>query len=466
MLKSYIDEAGRLDSEYYSKEYIYEENQLHKLSLFSIGDKYRVTDGEHGSVEYLDDGVKYLTAANIKEGYVDLSKIRYVSNAVDERNKRASVKAGDILISIKGTLGQIAIAEKSLAPCNMNRDVAIIKPTSAPDSYNYLIALFLMGKYGALQSRRDGSGGVQQMITLERLRKFAIPEFSEQFCDTLKKAYDTVLMLRAKSEEAYNEAREVLETEIGIDMDTINEGGTVVRSFAESFGNTGRLDAEYYQPKYDEYRNHILNYKHGYTTPGNEFILVKTKCTRNLDTYPYVEIGDVDIGHGNAEYNVINNEDLPDNAKIMTHKGDLLVSTVRPYRGAVAILREDGLLVSGAFTVLRENSHYPVETLQVLLRTELYKDWLLQFNVGTSYPVIKDDDILSLPIPALKSDLHTEIIKCVRTANKYLVSSKKLLEYAKQAVEMAIEQTELTAIKWLEDKILKTKNNQILEIDG
>ena len=85
----------------------------------------------------------------------------------------------------------------------------------------------------------------------------------------------------------------------------------------------------------------------------------------------------------------------------MTRKGDLLVSTVRPYRGAVSILDEDDLLVSGAFTVLRENGTYPAQTLQVLFRTSLYKDWLLKYNVGTSYPVIKDDDVLNIPIPIL-----------------------------------------------------------------
>lgn len=84
-------------------------------------------------------------------------------------------------------------------------------------------------------------------------------------------------------------------------------------------------------------------------------------------------------------------EELPDNAKIMTQKGDLLVSTVRPNRGAVAILGNGDLLVSGAFTVLREDGDYPKEVLQVLLRTSMYRDWLLRFNVGTSYPVIKDE---------------------------------------------------------------------------
>lgn len=104
----------------------------------------------------------------------------------------------------------------------------------------------------------------------------------------------------------------------------------------------------------------------------------------------------VDVGTGSAFANTVATEELPDNAKIMTQKGDLLVSTVRPNRGAVAILGNGDLLVSGAFTVLREDGDYPKEVLQVLLRTSMYRDWLLRFNVGTSYPVIKDEDVLNM----------------------------------------------------------------------
>lgn len=41
--------------------------------------------------------------------------------------------------------------------------------------------------------------------------------------------------------------------------------------------------------------------------------------------------------------------------------------------------------VSGAFTVLREkaDSKFSKETLKVLLRTQMYWEWLLKFNIGT-----------------------------------------------------------------------------------
>lgn len=137
----------------------------------------------------------------------------------------------------------------------------------------------------------------------------------------------------------------------------------------------------------------------------------------------------------------------------MTKKGDVLVSTVRPNRGAVSVLEEDGLLVSGAFAVLRESGKYPKEVLQVVLRTTMYKDWLLRFNVGTSYPVIKNEDVLNIPIPLLEESAKQNIVSRVKEAVVLRRQSQQLLKYAKITVETAIEQGEEAALAWLNQRM-------------
>lgn len=249
----------------------------------------------------------------------------------------------------------------------------------------------------------------------------------------------------------YADAEKRLEATI-IPTLSLSCSNTSIKSLKESFLHSGRLDAEYYQEKYQAYETTILSAKQGYTFVKNEFEPVKEKCTRNQESYNYVEIGDVDVGTGSVSFNAICTENLPDNAKILTRAGDLLASTVRPNRGAVAILESDNLLVSGAFTVLRESGDYPEEVLQVLLRTSMYRDWLLRFNVGTSYPVIKDEDVLNMPIPILGDDIKQDVVAKVNESASLRRQSKQLLEYAKQAVEMAIEQGEDAALVWLKER--------------
>lgn len=157
---STLDPGFRMDSEFYRPEFLIRDNELSHIPLRSLGHLAFIADGEHGSVPYSESGVRYLTAENIQQGYVDISEVRYVDEWVNKRNARAAVKAGDILISIKGTLGQVAVAEEWLLPANMNRDVAIAKIRS-PRLRSEFLAAFLLSRFGRFQALREGSGGVQ-----------------------------------------------------------------------------------------------------------------------------------------------------------------------------------------------------------------------------------------------------------------------------------------------------------------
>lgn len=262
--------------------------------------------------------------------------------------------------------------------------------------------------------------------------------------------------------EAANKKSEFVEHEISrllnIKNWAISSDSTAVRSSKQLLANE-RWDAEFFQSKYDDFERYIKAYSNGYTTPRAEFEHVKTKCSHELMEYNYLEIGDIDVGNGSSTSHVVAEEELPANAKIMAKAGDIVVSTVRPYRGAVSVLRENELLVSGAFTVLRQKGSYPPQTLQALLRTDLYKEWLLKYNVGTSYPVIKDDDILDIPIPLFDDEDNQRIVENVEKASTLFEESKAILCSVKCAVEQAVEDNEAGAKKILLSLI--TKNNSI-----
>ena len=85
------------------------------------------------------------------------------------------------------------------------------------------------------------------------------------------------------------------------------------------------------------------------------------------------------------------------------------------------------------------------------MRLELYKDWLLQFNVGTSYPVIKDKDISNLMIPRIDEETQAQIAQLIQQSNQLREKSKNLLEQAKSAVEIAIESNESSAFNYIRE---------------
>ena len=452
--KSELENEFTIGAEYYGKKYVESVSVIkQQAKTIPLGQMWVLaTDGDHGSPDYQESGVLYLLSECVKEGYIEKAKCRYITEAKNRELKRSCLHPGDIVVTKTGVyFGKSAVIPESIPEANTIAHVG--KITLKPQYNPYYVSTFLNCKYGYYQLRRRGIKATRPEIKLVEFPDIVVPEFSEMLCSmveaTVRKA-NTLLELASSTMEL--SAKLIMDT-LTVDSNHTERVSKALVSFSNSFQLTGRLDAEYYQLKYKNYEAAVLNSSNDYTFVKNEFVPVKSSCSRTLDSYNYVEIGDIDVGTGSAFFNTVITEELPDNAKIMTQKGDLLVSTVRPNRGAVAILENDDLLVSGAFTVLREGGDYPKEVLQVLLRTSMYRDWLLRFNVGTSYPVIKDEDVLNMPIPLLADNVKQDIVNKVNKSASLRHQSKQLLEYAKQAVEMAIEQGEDVALAWLKDKV-------------
>ena len=452
--KSELENEFTIGAEYYGKKYVESISVVKRQKkTIPLGQMWILaTDGDHGSPDYQESGVLYLLSECVKEGYIEKAKCRYITEAKNRELKRSCLHPGDIVVTKTGVyFGKSAVIPESIPEA---KTIAHVGKITLKSQYNpYYVSTFLNCKYGYCQLRRRGIKATRPEIKLVEFPDIVIPEFSDRL-------YSAVEASVRKANTLLELASGTMELSAKLIIDSLAVGSSYAErvskalvSFKNSFQLTGRLDAEYYQLKYKNYEAAVFGASNGYTFVKNEFVPVKKSCPRTLDNYNYVEIGDIDVGTGSAFANTVATEELPDNAKIMTQKGDLLVSTVRPNRGAVAILGNGDLLVSGAFTVLREDGDYPKEVLQVLLRTSMYRDWLLRFNVGTSYPVIKDEDVLNMPIPILGDDIKQDVVAKVNESASLRRQSKQLLEYAKQAVEMAIEQGEDIALAWLKSKV-------------
>lgn len=315
----------------------------------------------------------------------------------------------------------------------------------------YLCA-YLNCKYGEWDVKRRARQSINQTnVNPEEVKEIEIPILNIDLQRKIQECFTQANSLRVLSQKTYSEAELILHNDLGINAIAVEDVNVSQKRFSD-FVNSGRLDAEYYQPKYDKIETVIQSYKGGSDVVSSFFTQNKTACTFDKQVYKYIEIGDINIGNGEVNYSLIPTEELPANAKIIVNEGDLLVSKVRPYRGAVAIVdfAEKDIIASGAFTVLQEKQGMKKEVLQVLLRTSFYKDWLLKWNVGSSYPVIKDDNILNLLIPKISENIQCQIATKVQESFTLKAESKRLLNLAKTAVETAIEQGESAALRLLD----------------
>ena len=138
----------------------------------------RVTKGTtpttHGH-SYTDESVSFLRVENLQNGVVDTSKVRtFISQEADRFLKRSSLEAGDILISIAGTIGRVAIVREHDVPANTNQAVAIIR--GAAKRFEPAFLRFALESPLLHQHITEGArGGAMQNISLEDVRNVVVP---------------------------------------------------------------------------------------------------------------------------------------------------------------------------------------------------------------------------------------------------------------------------------------------------
>lgn len=121
-------------------------------------------------------------------------------------------------------------------------------------------------------------------------------------------------------------------------------------------------------------------------------------------SFQYVDIASVDVETGSITgAQELTGEEAPSRARKLVRAYDVIVSTCRPTRGAIAIVPEElhGQIASTAFAVLRAREGVNPFYLHHVLRLECTREQLRKWSTGSSYPAILDEDVLKTRIPVL-----------------------------------------------------------------
>lgn len=450
ILFSQLNAELRIDAEYFYKANLKMQALIKRKSYVTIGDIGYVTDGIHTSIDYDENSrINLISATSPRQNVFNLTRNAYISEASHLANPRTALKENDIILSTVGTIGNCAVVDADMLPANSDRHVGIIRLNSTINPY--VLSTFLLTKYGKNQTVRETTGNVQPNLFLYKIREIIIPVFESKFQETIQKAVLKAKELLKKSELTYTAAEKLLESEIGIDMSSISNGGVAIKSFSESFGNTGRLDAEYYQKKNYEVIN-MINSKGTIKTLCN--IYDKTFTPATSEYYQYIELANIGKSGEIDGVESILGEKLPSRARRLVKQGYVIVSSVEGSLESCAIISNayDNALCSTGFYVI-DSEYYNSETLLVLLKSQPIQMLLKRSCSGTILTNITKDEFGDIPLPGVS--IPTQAIVKEKVSNAYVLrdKSKELLECAKTAIEMAIEQNEATAITWLEGKV-------------
>ena len=140
---------------------------------------------------------------------------------------------------------------------------------------------------------------------------------------------------------------------------------------------------------------------------------------------PYLEIGDIDIHSKNY---IIKEKESPNHC-IKAKRGNIVISKVRPTRGAISLIKEAFLYVSPAFSVLEaDNSTF----LFYSLSRRQFFNYLGTLETGTTYPSVNDKDVMNyeLPLPPLPE--QQKIAEILETVDNTIEKTEKIIEKYKR----------------------------------
>lgn len=323
----------------------------------------------------------YLRVANVQDGFLDLTEIKEIE-VEQSQIERYRLCPGDILLTEGGDrdkLGRGTLWEGQIPLCLHQNHIFVVRANENIIFNKFLAYLFSspLGKKYFLSCAKQSTNLASINSTQLRNFRLAFPSVHEQ------KAIATTLS-----------------------------------TWDEAIEKTERL---------------IASKEHQFEWLVNKFIGKRTaevslakvcppemgdKLTKKEDL-GYLEIGDIDVK--TKDYQIDNKEKKPVSGAVKVPSNTLLISTVRPTRGAITRTKSE-LYVSSAFCKLRLTNDFYFYCLY----QRKFFDYLKHRQSGATYPTVKDIDILIFKVPVVSESEQKKITQILNATKQEIDLLKKL----------------------------------------
>jgi len=450
------NKSKRLDSTYFIKHSLAIDKNLRDTEHFFIKEA-EVVSGPFGSTlkshSYQTEGVPFVRVQNIKGGFeIQKNDIIYISEDDNTLLKNSQLGIDDLVLSKVGnSIGYYARVDEEIGHCNISENNIGIKLKSYDAIRRHYILTFLNSSYGTTLTLRKTSGNAQPKLNVSDITEIPIPVKSKLFETKISNLILSSRELKKQAVKIYLEAEIDLLKAVGLVDFKPSTQNTNIKTFTQSFVASGRLDAEYYQPKYEDYIKLIFDYKDGWAKLSDICTLKDYNYNPNDQVkYKYIELSDIDKSGGVTGCTFDFGVSLPSRARRLVNTGDVVISSIEGSLSSCALVGKeyDNALCSTGFYVINS---YEInsETLLVLMKSELMQNILKQNCSGTILTAINKDEFTNIPIPKIDKDTQTKISKLVQESFSLKAESERLLEVAKRAVEIAIELDEEIAVQYI-----------------
>ena len=349
-----------------------------------------VRDGTHDTPKPTQSGFKLVTGKHLKKGVIDPSDAYFISESdYNKINERSKVDQWDVLMSMIGTIGEIAVVKDK--PNYAIKNIALFKCGGSEIKGKWL-ACYLSSPIAKGYFSGNQKGSSQQFLSLNQLRNLPILVADESYMKyvvEILSRYDALIENYQKQIKLLEEAAQRLYKEWFVELRF------------PGHENTKRVDGlpERWERK-----------KLGELVDINKRSISKDYRYAFID---YTDLGSVREGKIETPMRFAYGEE-PGRAKRIAKDGDVIWGMVRPNLKSYALIQKpkDQDVFSTGFAVLSAKKA-PFTFIYCAVTTDDFVGYLVNCTNGAAYPAVKPEHFADAKLVVPNNDLLSAFHKLV-----------------------------------------------------
>jgi len=454
----------RIDAECFRPIHLHTEKLIEQTKHETIGKlaKSVINFGAYSLcnyIEFLPDGIPFIVTEDIQNNIIDTDNLHFVSKAVHNILYKSHCKYGQVLLTMAGAyLGQAAVFHFDF---KASSNQAIAKITLRDNAIEpFYLSTFLNCKLGQSQIMRFRTGTGQPNLNLGLIQTIKVPLLNDVFQSLIKKVVLNGINYDKERRRLYSEAEEILLSGLGMQNWKLHRHLSFVKNFSDT-KSVNRMDAEYFQPQYDEIIKSVKTAKN-YALLDDDLVSIKKCVEPGSEAYqdsgvPFVRVSNLSKFGINDDNQQFISESLYESLTMhQPQKGEILLSKdatpgiayylsdvpskMIPSSGILRLTVKDAAKIIPEYLTLVLNSVVVQKQIERDVGGSVINHWLV-------------DQVKNTIVPLLDDEVQKEISAKIAESFLKRKQSRSLLEIAKNGVEMAIEKSEADALKWINQEI-------------